>query len=116
MKLGRILWKMQRYTALYFLVFIVYVEYLFFSNSLSYEFLINNLCFKFLTSLFIVLAIFHGFSGLWAVGTDYLTSRTLGFLSVSLAKKANLIRKAYEIFFLIVGALVSISYLTFIWL
>ena len=115
MKLGRLIWKMQRYSALYFLFFVGYLEYLFVSGSYSFEFLNNSYFFKSSLSMFVFLAALHGFAGMWAVGTDYLTVRTLGFLSLSLSSKANLIRKIYEILFFALGVFVIIFYFLLIW-
>ncbi len=115
MKLGRFIWKMQRYSALYFVFFVCYLEFLFINGSYSFEFLNNNLVFKIFLSLFIFLAVLHGFAGMWAVGTDYLTTRTLGFLSLGLSSHANLIRKIYELLFIAIGALLIIFYFLLIW-
>ncbi|SVA60090.1 uncharacterized protein METZ01_LOCUS112944, partial [marine metagenome] len=52
---------------------------------------------------------------LWSVGTDYLTTRVLGFLSFRLGNFANLIRKIYEVVFIIVGISVLFLYLSIIW-
>jgi len=52
---------------------------------------------------------------MWAVGTDYLTTRTLGFLSLGLSGHANLIRKIFELLFIAIGALVIIFYFLLIW-
>ena len=115
MKLGRLIWKMQRYSALYFLFFVGYLEYLFVNGSYSFEFLNNSFVFKTLLSLFVLLAALHGFAGMWVVGTDYLTARTLGFLSPGLTNQANLIRKIYEILFFSLGVFVTIFYFLLIW-
>jgi succinate dehydrogenase / fumarate reductase membrane anchor subunit len=56
-------------------------------------------------SIFILLVCIHAFIGLWTVGTDYLTQRTLGFISNGLSKKADIIRKLYEVSFLLLGLL-----------
>jgi len=53
---------------------------------------------------------------LWTVGTDYLTERTLGFLSQGLGGVANTIRKTYELFFILLGCILTISYFYIIWL
>lgn len=116
MKLGMLIWKMQRYTAIYFLFFMIYTEYLFFQDELSFEFISNNHLFKLFLTFFIFLATLHGFAGMWTVGTDYLTSRTLGFLSPKLSRNATFIRKLYESFFFVLGSSVTIFYLLLIWL
>ena len=115
MKLGRLIWKIQRYSALYFLFFVGYLEYLFVNGSYSFEFLNNSFVFKTLLSLFVFLSALHAFAGMWVVGTDYLTVRTLGFLSPGLSSQANLIRKIYEILFFALGTFVTIFYFLLIW-
>ena len=57
----------------------------------------------------------HTFIGLWTVGTDYFTSRTLGFINISLAKHADLIRSIYTFLFVALGALIVITTLFIIW-
>ena len=115
MKLGGLIWKIQRYSALYFLFFVGYLEYLFVNGSYSFEFLNNSFVFKTLLSIFVFLSAMHGFAGMWVVGTDYLTVRTLGFLSPGLSSQANLIRKIYEILFFALGTFVTIFYFLLIW-
>ena len=46
---------------------------------------------------------------------DYLTKRTLGFLSDGLGGVANTIRKTYEFFFVAIGFALTISYFYIIW-
>ena len=116
MNIGRLFWYMQRYSALYFLAFIVYLEYLYLSNQFNFIFFNSNIFFKISTSLFILLANIHGFIGLWTVGTDYLTTRTLGFLNTNIAKSANLLRNLYYLLFLLMGLLYLVVILYIIWL
>ena len=75
----------------------------------------SHLLFKTSITIFITLTCMHGFIGLWSVGTDYLTTRVLGFLSFRLGNFANLIRKIYEVVFIIVGISVLFLYLSIIW-
>ena len=77
MNIGRLNWYLQRYSALYFLGFVIYLEYLFLTDRFSFNYLDSNLNFRILLTFFILLANIHGFIGLWTVGTDYLTKRTL---------------------------------------
>lgn len=58
----------------------------------------------------------HAFIGLWTVGTDYLTSRTLGFLSYRLANYADLIRNSYQVLFVFLGLIFLIIVLIVIWI
>jgi succinate dehydrogenase hydrophobic anchor subunit len=57
----------------------------------------------------------HAFVGLWTIGTDYLTKRTLGFISSSLSVYANFIRKSFEFFFVFLGFFLVVFYLLIIW-
>ena len=68
------------------------------------------------TSLISLLIILHSFIGLWTVGTDYLTKRTLGFLNKSVATNANIIRNVYYSLFVGLGAFYLMAILYIIWL
>ena len=98
MNIGKLFWYMQRYSAIYFLAFIVYLEYLYLSNQFNFVFFNSNIFFKISTSLFILLANIHGFIGLWTVGTDYLTERTLGFVSQGLGELPKPLEKLMNSF------------------
>jgi len=63
--------------------------------------------------LFLVL---HAFIGLWTVGTDYLTERTLGFLNRSLSERALLLRVAYFMTFGFLGFMYLFLILYIIWI
>ena len=62
------------------------------------------------TSIIFILILVHSFIGLWTVGTDYLTKRTLGFLSKPLGNTADILRNMYYFIFVLLG----IIYLTFV--
>tara|TARA_Y100000590_G_scaffold445021_1_gene576547 strand:- start:1632 stop:1982 length:351 start_codon:yes stop_codon:yes gene_type:complete len=115
MNLGKSLWYLQRYSAVYFLVFLGYLEFQFWTERLNFEVMVSDPIFISSIIIFIVLACLHGFIGLWTVGTDYLTTRTLGFLSSKLSVHAKVIRKIYEFFFLAVGILTLVLYLSIFW-
>ena len=115
MNIGKLSWFLQRYSAFYFLFFLGYVEYLFWTSSLSFNFITTSLWFKALLSIFILLVCIHAFIGLWTVGTDYLTKRTLGFISIRLSNSADIIRKIYEISFFILGLVIIFLYFSIIW-
>ena len=38
MNIGRLSWFLQRYTAIYFLIFLGYIEYLFWTSNFSFDF------------------------------------------------------------------------------
>tara|TARA_B110000977_G_scaffold55769_1_gene75975 strand:+ start:651 stop:911 length:261 start_codon:yes stop_codon:yes gene_type:complete len=71
---------------------------------------------KIATSLVFMLLLLHAFIGLWTVGTDYLTSRTLGFLNGSLGRKAKLLRSLYYLLFVLMGLLYTVVILYILWL
>jgi succinate dehydrogenase / fumarate reductase membrane anchor subunit len=115
MNIGKLSWFLQRYSAFYFLFFLGYVEYLFWTSNLSFNFITTSAWFKALLSIFILLACIHAFIGLWTVGTDYLTKRTLGFISIRLSNIADIIRKIYETLFFILGLVIIFLYFSIIW-
>ena len=115
MKLGKLLWYLQRYSAIYFLLFLGYIGFIVFTDGFSFELISDNLKFKILSSLFIIFACMHAFVGLWTIGTDYLTKRTLGFISLPLSAYANFIRKSFEFFFVFLGFFLVVFYLLIIW-
>ena len=115
MKLGKLIWYLQRYSAIYFLLFLGYLGLIVFTDRLSFQFISESFTFKLSLSFFIVLACMHAFAGLWTIGTDYLTNRTLGFISTSLSTYANFLRKAFELIFIFLGVFLVIFYLLFIW-
>ena len=115
MKKGRLTWYIQRYTALYFISFLAYLEYVFWTNGFNFDFLASNSLFKVSLSIFILLICAHAYIGLWTVGTDYLTKRTLGFVSSGLGAVADIIRKIYEVIFILLGASIAAFYTLIIW-
>ena len=115
MKSGKLYWYLQRYSALYFISFLLYLEYTFWTTGITFQFLTTNNLFKASLSIFILLACAHAYVGLWAVGTDYLTKRTLGFMSSGLSAYADVLRKIYETLFILLGVLIAILYISIIW-
>jgi succinate dehydrogenase / fumarate reductase membrane anchor subunit len=115
MKSGKLYWYLQRYSALYFISFLLYLEYTFWTTGITFQFLTTNNLFKASLSIFILLACAHAYVGLWAVGTDYLTKRTLGFISSGLSAYADVIRRIFEILFILLGVLIAILYISIIW-
>ena len=115
MKSGKLYWYLQRYSALYFISFLLYLEYTFWTTGITFQFLTTNNLFKASLSIFILLALAHAYVGLWAVGTDYLTKRTLGFMSSGLSAYADVLRKIYETLFILLGVLIAILYISIIW-
>ena len=103
---GSTIWYLQRTSALINLIYIVYVFYFICSTELTFEAWSNffySSIMIFLTLCFFTSVIIHSFIGLWIVGTDYLTRRTIGFLSYRLSKYADTFRSIYTVVFSIFG-------------
>ena len=75
----------------------------------------NQSLFQFSTTFAFLFILIHAFIGLWTVGTDYLTSRTLGFINPTLIRHADFIRGAYTIIFVALGILMVTTTLFIIW-
>ena len=118
---GSLIWYAQRYSSILILIYVAYIFYFLFSfnGQISYfdwTMFILSFEMRAFTSLISLLIILHSFIGLWTVGTDYLTKRTLGFLNKSVATNANIIRNAYYFLFVVMGILYLIAILYIIWL
>jgi len=117
---GSLIWKAQRYSSLVIFTYFLYVAYFIFtSDIISFDNWSNfalSAQLKIATSLVFILILLHSFIGLWTVGTDYLTTRTLGFLNESLAKRAKLLRNLYQFLFVSMGLLYLVVILYTIWL
>jgi len=112
---GSLIWNLQRYSSLIILSYLIYIfSFIFVQNDQISFFAWSNffLSFqtRFLTTITFLFLILHAFIGLWTVGTDYLTERTLGFLNKPLSKIANMLNKLYFFTFVFLG----IMYLTLI--
>ena len=112
---GLIIWRLQRYSALIIFAYLAYVLS-FFVQSQEVSFFTWSDFFLSLTSIIFILLLFHAFIGLWTVGTDYLTKRTLGLLNQSLTKYADLIRNLYFLCFGLMGFIYLTLILYIIWL
>jgi len=75
----------------------------------------SALMFKTLTTLVIASIIIHSVIGLWTVGTDYLTPRTLGFISSSLGSYANHFRVMYQLLFVTLSVTLMLITSFLIW-
>ena len=118
---GSLIWYAQRYSSILILIYVAYVFYFLFSfnGQISYfdwTMFILSFEMRAFTSLISLLIILHSFIGLWTVGTDYLTKRTLGFLNKSVATNANIIRNVYYSLFVGFGVLYLMAILYIIWL
>ena len=118
---GSLIWYAQRYSSILILIYVAYIfSFLFsFNGQISYfdwTMFILSFEMRAFTSLISLLIILHSFIGLWTVGTDYLTKRTLGFLNKSLATNANIMRNAFYFLFVAMGILYLMAILYIIWL
>ena len=118
---GSLIWYAQRYSSLVILMYVAYLSYYFLtiSGEVSYfewTRFILSFQMRIFTTLVSILIVLHAFIGLWTVGTDYLTTRTLGFLNTNIAKSANLLRNLYYLLFLLMGLLYLVVILYIIWL
>tara|TARA_B100000965_G_C19514268_1_gene723398 strand:+ start:279 stop:638 length:360 start_codon:yes stop_codon:yes gene_type:complete len=117
---GSILWNIQRYSSLFILAYFIYILSFFVTteeiNFYSWSEFFLSLRSKFFTSIAFLMIISHAYIGLWTVGTDYLTERTLGFLNNSLANRAGLLRNLYFFIFVTSGIFYLITVLYIVWL
>ena len=117
--IGSTLFYVQRFSAVYLLAYTFWISaFLITNNPLEYKtwtVFTNQIDFLVLTSIAAFVSIIHAFIGLWTIGTDYFTSRTLGFLSMSFAKYADVIRGTYTIFFSLLGLSITTIILLTIW-
>ena len=117
---GSFIWYTQRYTSLIILSYLLYIFSFIFNNqdinffSLSDFFLSFQV--RFLSSIVFLVIVLHAFIGLWTVGTDYLTKRTLGFLNVSLSRRADTLRYIYYLIFGLLGIVYLTAIFYIIWL
>ena len=114
---GSLIWKIQRYSSLITLSYVIYLSYFFISSSditfFSWTTFILSYQMRGLTTLVALILLVHAAIGLWTVGTDYLTTRTLGFLNNTLSNNATNIRYSYffTIAFLLIFYLLGTLYI-----
>tara|TARA_Y100001970_G_scaffold30803_1_gene38255 strand:+ start:517 stop:879 length:363 start_codon:yes stop_codon:yes gene_type:complete len=118
---GSMIWNLQRYSSLVILCYLLYVSsFIVLSegpiNFFDWTNFFLSFQTRFFTSVACIFILLHAYIGLWTVGTDYLTERTLGFLNKSLSKIANIIRKTYLFSFVLLGTMYLILILYIIWL
>jgi len=117
---GSTLWYLQRFSSILILIYVIYIAYFILGfEQISYitwiEF-VDTYLFKISTSLTFLIILIHSYIGLWTVGTDYLTPRTLGFLSMNLSEIANSSRLIYNVFFTCMGIILYIYLLVLVWI
>ena len=117
--IGSTLFYTQRFSAILLFGYSVWLlAFFMFNQPLEYSAWIlftDQINFLILTSLVAFITAIHAFIGLWTIGTDYFTSRTLGFLSPAIARYADLIRGFYYVLFVLWGLSVIFFILFTIW-
>ena len=118
---GSLIWNLQRYSSLVILCYLIYIfSFIFFSeNKINFfewsEFFLSFQS-SFFTSIVFLFLVLHAFIGLWTIGTDYLTERTLGFLNRALSERATLLRSLYFMTFGFLGFMYLFLILYIIWI
>jgi len=117
---GSFIWYTQRYTSLIILSYLIYILSFIFTNQdinfFSWSDFFLSFQVRFLSSIVFLIIVLHAFIGLWTVGTDYLTKRTLGFINVRLSRRADTLRYVYYIIFGLLGIVYLTAIFCIIWL
>jgi len=115
---GSTIWYIQRLSALVNLIYVFWVGSFFILNEITFEIwsiFSSTFFFKISTTLVIISIIIHSSIGLWTVGTDYLTPRTLGFISGSFGNYADSLRVMYQLLFITLSLTFTFITLYLIW-
>ena len=117
--IGSTLFFAQRFSAVFLLAYVIWLITFFIFNQ-PFEFstwvqFTNQQKFLIFTSAVALIIPLHAFIGLWTIGTDYFTQRTLGFLNNRLSQYAGLIRGTYTFLFTIWGFFIVFFILFIIW-
>ena len=117
---GSFIWYTQRYTSLVVLSYLIYIFSFIFNNQdinfFSWSDFFLSFQVRFLSSIVFLVIVLHAFIGLWTVGTDYLTKRTLGYLNISLSRGADILRYIYYFIFGLLGIVYLTAIFYIIWL
>ena len=117
---GSFIWYTQRYTSIIILCYLIYILSFIFTNQdinfFSWSDFFLSFQVRFLSSIVFLVIVLHAFIGLWTVGTDYLTKRTLGYLNISLSRGADILRYIYYIIFGLLGIVYLTAIFYIIWL
>ena len=117
---GSTIWYLQRWSSIFILLYAIYLFLSIMSLSpvlyVDWMLFVSSFIFKATTSLVFLSILTHAFLGLWTIGTDYLTPRTLGFLNLTLSKIADSSRLLYNIFFTVLGIFMYLFLLFLIWI
>ena len=117
---GSFIWYTQRYTSILILSYLIYILSFIFTNQdinfFSWSDFFLSFQVRFLSSIVFLVIVLHAFIGLWTVGTDYLTKRTLGYLNISLSRGADILRYIYYFIFGLLGIVYLTAIFYIIWL
>ena len=117
--IGSTLFFAQRFSAVFLLAYVIWLITFFIFNQpfefSGWEQFTNQQIFLIFTSLVAVTILLHAFIGLWTIGTDYFTQRTIGFFNLQVAQYANLIRGGYTLLFITWGFLTVFFIFFIIW-
>ena len=117
---GSFIWYTQRYTSLVILSYLIYILSFIFTNQdinfFTWSDFFLSFQVRFLSSIVFLVIVLHDFIGLWTVGTDYLTKRTLGYLNISLSRGADILRYIYYFIFGLLGIVYLTAIFYIIWL
>ena len=117
--IGSTLFYAQRLSAVFLLGYTVWLSSFFLVNQPlefdAWSVFTDQIVFLIITSLVSLIIVIHSFIGLWTIGTDYFTSRTLGFISPAIGKYANIIRGSFSLLFILWGCVVIFILLFTIW-
>ena len=105
--MGTTMWYLQRATSVFILLYIMYIffGYLIYPYSENGSLWFNDIRsiqMKIFTILFVISLFIHSVQGLKAVEDDYLSERTLGFVSTDLANFSKVFRFIYRFFIALV--------------
>ena len=117
---GSFIWYTQRYTSIIILCYLIYILSFIFTNQdinfFSWSDFFLSFQVRFLSSIVFLVIVLHAFIGLWTVGTDYLTKRTLGYLNITLSRGADILRYIYYFIFGLLGIVYLTAIFYIIWL
>ena len=105
--MGTFLWLVQRFSSLIILSYILFILISYFVKPYHIDAQvwfsdINSIQMKIFTILFVISLFIHSIQGLKAVEDDYLSERTLGFVSTDLANFSKIFRFIYRFFIALV--------------
>jgi succinate dehydrogenase hydrophobic membrane anchor protein len=100
---GTLFWYLQRLSAVVILSYVLYVAISFFVKPYNISAAIwssdiNGISFKIFSTLFLFSMFFHGIIGLKAVEDDYLSKRTISFVSSTLSEFSLIFRIIFRVF------------------